>query len=326
MAHKILIVDDEAAVRETLRRFLVKSGYEVETAESGAQAIEMVSRQPFSLVLCDVMMPASPSGGPEMDGIETLTKIKQINKLLPVVMMSAFGTHDKIIQALGKDAVDFVAKPIRSVQVKNIVQKVLTPDLKPQSEYSSGITNFLRESYLNLLNMMIQLLEVRDPYIKDHGKRVAEYAAKIAQALKLDEDTIEVIHYAGILHDIGKIGIKDVILSKPDRLDSKEWEIMKMHPSIGCEIVEQLRLFRAEEPIIQYHHEWYDGTGYPNGLKGEAIPLGARILGVVDAYDAMTSSRPYRAPVVPGTARDIIKNDRGKQFDPKIAEVFLGII
>jgi response regulator RpfG family c-di-GMP phosphodiesterase len=319
MSHKILIIDDEPEIREMLKLFLTKLGYEVTTAQSGYQGIEKIKSEPFSLVLCDVMMEG-------LDGLKTLAEIKKINNSLPIIMISGLGTHDRIIQALQNGASDFIAKPFNLIQIKRIIQQAIKPEVKASDKDSSSIAHLVRESYLGLLRMMIKLLEARDSYIKDHSTRVAEYAVKIAQLLNLSEDTIEVINYAGILHDIGKIGVSDVILLKPTKLTIQEWGEIKMHPTIGSMIVGDLRLFRAEEPLIRHHHEWYDGTGYPDSLKKEDIPLGARIISVADAYDAMTSPRPYRAVMDNNTAKNIIKEYSNKQFDPKLAEVFLSIV
>lgn len=316
MSHKILVVDDEPQIRELLRRFLTKSGYEVTTVESGAEAIKKITDKSFSLVLSDVMMPG-------MDGLETLSRIKKIDGLLPVIMMSGFGTHDRVIKSLEKGAADFIAKPINFTQAKQIIRKTLVPK---NEEFSSPLNHLLKEGYLNLLKLMIRILETKDPYIKGHGTRVAGCAVKIAQAIKLPEGTVEVINYAGIIHDIGKSGVSDVILSKPSELNENEWTDIKMHSTIGSILISQLKLFRPEEPLVKHHHEYYDGSGYPDGLRGEEIPIGARILTVADAYDAMTSSRPYRKAMDIKKASKIISDNSGKQFDPKIAEVFLNTI
>ncbi len=184
----------------------------------------------------------------------------------------------------------------------------------------------MREGYLGLLRIMIQALENKDSYTKDHSRRVAEYATKTAQAMKLDEGSIEVINYAGLLHDIGKIRISDKIIAKPGKLDAGEWAEMKMHPVVGSMIVSELKLFRAEEPLIRHHHERFDGAGYPDALKHNQIPLGARILALADTYDALTSARPYRGAMDSEHAKNIIKDNINQQFDPEVTGVFLELV
>jgi len=320
MLHKILIVDDEPEVSQVLEKMLRKAfGCEVTTVQSGKQALERIKNEPYSLVLCDVMMP-------EMDGLAILSEIKLINQFLPVVMMSGFGTHDRVIQSLEKGAVDFLGKPFNFLQVNRIIQKVLRPDPYGPPEYASPVTHLMREGYLGLLNMIDKMIGLKNPYLKDHVRNVDEYSTKLAQALKLPDDTVEVIHCAAVLHDIGKAGVNDLIFLKTAKLNEDEWKSMKEHPRIGRSIIEPLRFFRAEEPIIEHHHEHYDGRGYPNGLSKDAIPLGARIIAIADAYDAMTSVRPYRQAMDSKTAKSIIKEYSNKQFDPKLAEVFLNIV
>lgn len=319
MMHKILVVDDDPAILEILKIFLTKVGYEIVAVESGAQAIEKSKQESFSLVLCDVIMP-------EMDGIKTLSELKKINDSLPVIMMSGFSTHERIIKSFEKGAVDFIAKPISLLQVNKIIKMNLDAKLKGMPEYQSPISRLMRESNLALLNILITFQETKDPYFKGHARRVSEYAIKLAEYLTLPEGTIEVIKYAGELHDIGKIGVNDNILSKPDKLNQNEWLDIKTHPTIGRMMLEQLRLFRSEEPLVQYHHEWYDGRGYPDGLSKDAIPLGARIITIADAYAAMISPRSYRTAFTIPIAKQLMKDNMGTQFDPKLVEVFLNTV
>lgn len=318
MITKILVVDDESEIRQMLQDLLTKRGYQVEMVDSGIKALERISVETFSAVLCDVTMP-------EMDGIKTLTEIKKINSELPVLMMSGFADHDMIIKALEKGAADFIAKPINVLQLNQTIKKVINNKTDTSKEGYSPFIHLLREGYLGLLRTINRLYEAKTPYLKDHSNNVAQHAVKIAHALKLPDTNIEVIYCAAMLHDIGKINVTDMILTKKDKLNEQEWADIKMHPITGRMIVEQLKLFRAEEPLIQYHHERYDGAGYPHGLTRIEIPLGARIISVADAYDAMTSERPYRKAMDSKTARKIIKDFSGKQFDTEIAEAFLSI-
>ena len=318
MPHKILIIDDDVHVSEMLTKFLRKLNYQVATVESGEKGLEKLKKEKFSLVLCDVVMP-------KMDGIETLNKIRGINESLPVVMMSGFATHDRIVKSLEKGANDFIAKPVSGIQANKIIKKILDPQVRKLPGQPSPTARLLREGYLGLLNIITNMIEIKNSYIKDHGARVSKHAIKIAQAMQLPEGTIEVISCAALLHDLGKVGVSDLILSKPDKLNDQEWDAVKMHATIGSGMVEQLKFFTGEEPLIRHHHEWYNGHGYPSNLKKEEIPLGARIIHIADAYDAMTSPRPYRPAMTEKTAKQIIKDRSGKQFDPKLCEIFFDL-
>ncbi|MFH1228189.1 MAG: HD domain-containing phosphohydrolase [Planctomycetota bacterium] len=319
MPQKVLIIDDDPDIRRMLSAFLVKMDCEVLEAESGIDGIEMLVREPFDLVMCDMIMPA-------LDGLSTLALIKKNHPKMPVLMMSGSATHDQIIEALDKGAVDMLAKPFNMMQVKKVVIKVLNPKMRIKPEYVSPTSLFLRESYAGLLHIIIQLLETKNKYLKNHCSRVSEFSGLIARAMPLRDDAIEVINCAGTLHDIGKINLSEVILSKGNKLTPQEWADIKMHPVLGSMMVEQLRLFRAEEPLIRHHHERFDGTGYPNSLKGEQIPIGARIIAVADAYDEMTSVRPSQEAISPHAAMDIIKQNSGTQFDPKVVDAFMTIV
>jgi putative two-component system response regulator len=215
MSHKILVVADEQKIREMLNGLLTKLGYGVTTVESGRQALEKITDEIFSLVFCDVIMP-------QIDGIATLTKIKEINNRLPVIMMSNFETYEFIIKALEKGATDFITKPLNQTEVNQIINIHLNPKSKESTEYYSPIIHLLRESYLFLLNTINSVIEVKESYLQGHSKRVAEYATKIAEALKLPLDTIESINYAAQLHDLGQVGIDDAILSKTAELTKED--------------------------------------------------------------------------------------------------------
>jgi putative nucleotidyltransferase with HDIG domain len=319
MNNKILVVDDELVMRQMLQDLLTRQGYQVEMVDSGIKALEKISAGTFSAVLCDVTMPG-------MNGIKTLTEIKKINNTQPVIMMSGLADHDVIITALEKGAIDFIAKPIDVLQLNQTVKKVITDKTDTAQEGYSPFAHLLREGYLGLLKTINQLYEAKTPYLKEHSNNVMKHADKIAHALKLADTNMEVIHCAAMLHDIGKINVTNTILTNKGKLSEQEWADMKMHPTTGRVIVEQLKLFRAEEPLIQFHHERYDGTGYPRGLTGIEIPLGARIIAVADAYDAMTSDRSYRQAMSPDAAKNILKEQCNKQFDPEIVQAFFNTI
>ena len=200
------------------------------------------------------------------------------------------------------------------------------PENLIQCQNNSPLSHLLQESYKALLSTLITVLETKDAYLKGHGERVARQSVMLAEDLKLSPDMIGVIKSAALLHDIGEVGVCDVSLLKPGKLDEKEWKQIKEHPVIGCKIISELKFFRAEEPLILHHHERYDGSGYPDGLKGDQIPFGARVIQLSDAYDAMTSPRPWRQRFTEEQAINEIRNNIGKQFDPELAKKFLEIL
>jgi HD-GYP domain-containing protein (c-di-GMP phosphodiesterase class II) len=184
----------------------------------------------------------------------------------------------------------------------------------------------IQDSYFEIVKALAQAIEAKDPYTYGHSARVMEYAVQIAQKLGLPEEEIESLRYAAILHDIGKIGVRGIILNNPNGLTGEEYDEIKKHPLIGEGIIKPIELLQPIRPLIRHHHEWYNGKGYPDGLSGENIPLGDRILAVADAYDAMKSYRPYRKSLTEETAIQELKGGSGTQFDPKIVEIFLEIL
>lgn len=184
----------------------------------------------------------------------------------------------------------------------------------------------IQDSYFEIVKALAQAIEAKDPYTHGHSERIMEYAVQIAQKLGLPEEEIESLRYAAMLHDIGKIGVRGIILNNPDGLTGEEYDEIKKHPLVGEGIIKPIGLLQPIRPLIRHHHEWYNGKGYPGGLSGENIPLGARILAVVDAYDAMKSDRPYRKALTEETAIQELKRGSGSQFDSQVVEVFLEIL
>ncbi len=318
----ILVIDDEESVCKFVSILLGKEGYNVKIATIADDALELVKESEVDCILLDIIMP-------QIDGIDLLKKIKDIKSEIPVIMMSAIGTHDRVIKAFEKGAVDFIAKPFNIPQVKEVIRDALAKRATPLT-FGDGVSSItekvLKQSYIDLLATMTKILEMKDHYTKGHSERVKEYSIWIGQRLGLKDDELEIIEYSAMLHDIGKIAVSDVILLKPGKLNDEEWAVVKRHPTISSDILSSLKLLHAELPVVRHHHERFDGKGYPDGLKGENIPLYARILALADAYDAMTSARPYRnAPSKEDAIREIEKG-RGTQFDPKLADIFLEVI
>lgn len=207
---------------------------------------------------------------------------------------------------------------IQEVSDRKMVQAINEELLETHEE--------LKESNMAAMKALIMSEEARDPYTSGHSKRVTEYAVQIAKKMGIDESYVRHIEYAGYLHDIGKIGISDAILNKAGRLNDEEWKIIQRHPDTALEILNPLKFLPEEKVIIKYHHERYDGKGYPDGLKGEGIPMGARIMAVADSFDAMNSKRPYRDVLPKDKIISELKISRGTQLDPKIVDIFLEMI
>ncbi|MCK4309349.1 MAG: HD domain-containing protein [Candidatus Atribacteria bacterium] len=236
--------------------------------------------------------------------------IKQL-LIIPIII------ENKVIGAISLDNVSFT-KDIINLLESFSEQAAVTIN-------NARLYQKIQDSYFEIVKALAQAIEAKDPYTHGHSARVMEYAVLIAQKLGLREEEIESLRYAAILHDIGKIGVRGIILNNPNGLTTEEYDEVKRHPIIGENIISPIELLQPIRPLIRHHHEWYNSKGYPDGLSKEDIPLGARILAVVDAYDAMKSDRPYRKALTEETAIQELKHGSGTQFDPTIVEIFLEI-
>ena len=314
---QILVTDDEQGVRDSFH-IALKDSYEILTAGCARECLRVLRQSSPELVVLDVHLP-------DMDGIELLKEIKQENASLPVIVITGVGTHKTAIEALKLGADDFLAKPLNFYYVRTtIANSLLNKDGKRKSVPSTG--DIITKNYLSSLRMLNKILEAKDPYTREHSKTVSEYALKIAQELGLSDDEQEVMRETALLHDIGKVGIAEAILNKPGKLNPQEWAEIKRHAQIGDEFLEPLKVLHIEQSMVRHHHERYDGKGYPDHLKGEQIPLYARILALADAYEAMTSERPYRRALNPIEALSELERCSGTQFDPKIVAAFVRIL
>ncbi|MBW4602856.1 MAG: two-component system response regulator [Calothrix sp. FI2-JRJ7] len=276
---KILVVDDHAASRMTSVALLAMEGYEIIEADSGFSAIELIAHSSPDLILLDVMMP-------EMDGFEVCQRIKQNEqtRLIPVIFITALNDRHSRIRGIEVGADDFLSKPFDRLElaarVKSLVrQKRLNEDLDHAEK---------------VLFSIARAIESRDPNTGDHCERLIKLGKAFGEYLKLSRNEIRDLMWGGNLHDIGKVGIPDAILLKQGKLTEEEWKTMRLHVLIGEEICQPLRSTRGVIPIIRHHHERWDGSGYPDGLKGNEIPKLAQIFQIIDIYDALTSERPYK--------------------------------
>jgi putative two-component system response regulator len=279
-AGKVLVVDDEAANVRLLNTLLTREGYVVVTASDGEEALAMVASAHPDLVLMDVLMP-------KLSGYEVCERIKHnpATRLTPVVLITALHQQEHKIQGINAGADDFLTKPVDPHELRARAHSLVR--LK---RYTDDF-----DSAESVIMSLALVIEARDAYTDGHCQRLASYATKLGTALDLSEEEHAALFRGGYLHDVGKIGIPDAILLKPGRLSDGEYRQIKDHPVIGDRLCGELRSLRQVRPIVRYHHERLDGSGYPDGLKGDQIPLLAQIMGIVDVYDAITTTRPYKS-------------------------------
>jgi putative two-component system response regulator len=303
---RILIVDDEPAPRRYLRSILERQGYAVFEAAGGKEALTLLSVTRPDLVLLDLVMPG-------MDGYAVCRAIKENpeTRLLPVVVVTTLDWLPAKLMALELCADDFLNKPVNSSELTSRVRSLLA--LK-------RITDEL-ENARTVLQGLARVIERRDAYTAGHGERVGRAAAELGYALGLRDDDLRTLEVGAAFHDLGKIGVPDAILLKPGRLTPEEYEIIKKHPATGADLCKPMRTLASALPIIRHHHERLDGSGYPDGLSGDEIPVPVRIVSVVDIYDAMTSSRSYRPAVPMDHALHILREESTKGWwDREVVE------
>ncbi len=324
----ILVVDDEAHVRKLLRRVLEEAGYSVLTASSGQEALDTLvqsQNQEPQLIFLDLKMSGKL-------GIELLPEIKASYPDTAVVMATAANDVSIAVRCMKQGAYDYITKPFNLDEVILCAHRALEKrhlDLEVREyklyleEKVAEQTKKIRGSFLSSITALANALEAKDKYTSGHSQRVSDIAASIAGKMGLPPETIYMVRLAGLVHDVGKIGVRALILNKPSRLTQDEFQQIQKHPEIGEHILVPIADDDEILRLVRGHHEHYDGTGYPDGLKGSQIPIGARILAISDAYEAMTSERPYRKAMSNQTAYTEIEHGRGTRFDPVIADVFL---
>jgi putative two-component system response regulator len=308
----ILVVEDEPHIREVLSGLLGALGYRLLMAVSAEQALDALNVVSPDLVLTDVHLGA-------MSGIELCARLKADPRyeLMPVVILTAVGDLEARVAGLAAGADDFFTKPVEFVELRTRLAALLRVKmLLGQLERAEAV-----------ITTLALTIEARDPYTLGHCDRLSRYAVALGQALGLDHEMLRALRLGGYLHDLGKIAVPDGILLKPGPLDPMEQERIRAHPGAGSDLVLGLRSMELVRPIMRHHHEKWDGSGYPDGLKGAAIPLGARIISVVDVFDALHTERPYKAALPRSEAVSLLirETDAG-YWDPKVVETFLEIL
>jgi putative two-component system response regulator len=310
---RVLVVDDEAGNRLMMTRLLERHAYQVHTVDNGEAAREFLESTDLlpDLILLDVMMPG-------IDGFSLCRLIKQhpATRLIPVVLLTSLDARQHRIDGINAGADDFLTKPVQfeelTARAANLVKlKRYTDDL---------------ESAQSVILSLALTVEARDPYTDGHCRRLAAYATAVGRAMVLSRDELNALERGAYLHDVGKIGVPDAILLKPEPLTPAEFTLMQSHTTIGERLCGQLRSLRPVRSIVRHHHERLDGSGYPDGLRGSELPLLAQIVGVVDAYDAMTTTRPYRKALEASAAcEELLADSRNGRMDPAIVELFVAL-
>lgn len=311
MSATILVVDDEARSVDILRRVLEREHYTVRVARNGVEALADIAEQMPDLVLLDVTMPI-------MDGFEVCRQLRanEETQLLPVAMLTGLNDDEYRVQGLETGADDFINKPFERTVLLARIRSLLRV---------RRLTNQL-ENTEDVIFALAATVEARDPYTEGHLRRLAAYSHALASLYDCTVSDVQMIRYGGLLHDIGKIGIREAVLQKQGPLNPAEYEEMKKHPEIGAFIVNPMRFSLLVGPMILHHHERWDGGGYPSGMASEEIPLGARIIAVVDSFDAMTTDRPYRKGMSQVKSLEILRAGRNKQWQTELVDLFVDLV
>lgn len=338
--HRILVTDDDDNIRDLLKMMLEKLGYEVETAVDGFEALSMLAFD-IDLILLDVMMPG-------MDGFEVARKVRTTKGYedVPIIMVTGLSSHDDRINAVKAGVNDFITKPFEIVEIKVRVASLLKmkdaqDGLKCQQEKLEKIVDSrtqalrkamhdvveaqreLQNAHMETIHRLVIAAEFKDKGTASHIQRMSHFSAMLARLMKLSPREVELVLQASPMHDIGKIGTPEGILLKPGKLNQPEWHMMQQHPIIGSHILKNSasKLLQTGEMIAISHHEKWDGTGYPYGLKQDEIPLSGRICSVADVFDALTSTRPYKESISNDNSLKIMEKSSNQHFDPELFDL-----
>jgi response regulator RpfG family c-di-GMP phosphodiesterase len=331
---EILIVDDDTQVREVLHQIFLSAGYACRLAANGAEGVQTFRDARPGLTVTDLKMPV-------MDGVGLLQNIRKIDTEAAVIVLTGAPDIKTAIDSLKLGAYDFIMKPVnvdepliaaeRALERRDLLierkqyQALLERRVAEATRDLASAYEQLQDTYRSTLEALGSALDSRDVGTEAHSRRVHGYAVATAREHGVDAKDLPDLEHGVYLHDIGKIGIPDAILLKPGKLTDDEWKIMRTHPEIGKRLIENVPFLRGAIPVVYCHHEKFDGSGYPRGLQGEEIPLGARIFSVVDAFDAMTADRPYSKAISFEAAKAEIKRCAGSHFDPAVVESFFRV-
>ena len=323
--YKIIVVDDEQGIVDSLSIFLKRSGYNFTGMTNPVEAIERVKNEHFDLMVLDFMMDP-------LRGDEVVEEIRKFNKELYILLLTGHKDLAPPLETIKRlDIQGYCEKSDKFDQLLLLIESGIKSieqmkTIKNINEQLKDKNEELEKAYLDTIGILRHTVEAKDPYTRGHSDRVSEYSVLIGEKMNLDKNTLHILKVGGLFHDIGKIGIPDSILLKDSKLDDDEYSQIKQHPNIGVHILSHAKIFQNILPIVEHHHEKYDGTGYPSRLAGEDIPYLARIAAVADSFDAMTSKRAYRDSLPIDVVIAEFEKFRGTQFDPNIDDVFLDIL
>ena len=332
---RILVVDDESTIRLALSRFLKSRGFVVDLADSGEGALEQLGREQYALMLCDLRMPG-------LSGLEVVPRALHQDENIGIIMLTAVNDAASATEALSAGAFDYLTKPVELPDLQSAVERAL--DRRTRALERKSIDRLIREEValrtaqlerekaalrdltVSVADSLINAMEAKDLYLRGHSHRVAQLGAAIADMLGLDAYTVDRVHLAGRLHDVGKIGISEAVLNKNGPLTAQEFAHVKDHVKIGLDILQPLGHLGEVLHYVRDHHEHWDGSGYPFGRAGEDITLGGRILTAADAFDALTSKRAYRDPMSAQTTLDYLRGQVHKLVDGRVYEALRMVI
>jgi len=350
--HTVLFVDDEVNILKALQRLLRTEDMNVLCATRAAEALELLDKHPTQVVVTDQRMP-------EMSGVDFLAHVRERQPDIVRMMLTGYTEMKVAVDAINRGEIyRLITKPWNDDELRATLRQAFDhADLKAEIKRLNQVTreqNFklqdmnrnlegkvrdrtkqlaekhqqLRTAYVQTIRALSEAVDAKDAYTRGHSERVGVYASKIAREMNFPKDVIERVYIAGLLHDVGKIGVRDAVITKPERLTPEEYLEIKAHPEIGYRILEPVEFLRDVAPCVRHHHEWYDGSdrGYPDRLRGDQIPLPSRIILVADTVEAMTSDRPYRKALSLEAVISEIHKFSGTQFDPKVTEPFLRLI
>jgi cyclic di-GMP phosphodiesterase len=331
----VLVVDDEEPIRNALKRFLSGQQYTVYTASSGAEALEALGQQDIALALLDIRMPG-------MSGVDLVPRALEVSPDVSVVMLSAVNDATTAALCMQRGAVDYLTKPLELDDLTRAVQRALRRreaqiesrrlDVQLKEEFATRAAEWERERAetqrvtIATLEALVNSMEARDPYLRGHSARVADLAATIAAHLGLSDDDIEQVRLGGRLHDLGKIGTREAVMNKQGPLTPDEYEHIKQHVIIGSQIIAPLGHLAPVLSGVRSHHERWDGAGYPDGLRGEEIPVMARIIGAAEIYDALCTSRPYQEKMPSDQAVRRMGELAGTVLDPHVFSALAEVV
>jgi response regulator RpfG family c-di-GMP phosphodiesterase len=351
-AHTVLFVDDEVNILKALQRLLRSEHMNVLCASRAQEALEMLDKQACQVVVTDQRMP-------EMSGVDLLSQVRQRYPDIVRMMLTGYTEMKVAVDAINRGEIyRLITKPWNDDELRATLRQAFDhADLKAEIKRLNQVTreqNFklqdmnrnlegkvrdrtkqlaekhqqLRTAYVQTIRALSEAVDAKDAYTRGHSERVGVYASKIAREMSFPKDVIERVYIAGLLHDVGKIGVRDAVITKPERLTPHEYEEIKAHPEIGYKILEPVEFLRDVAPCVRHHHEWFDGSdrGYPDRLRGDQIPLPSRIILVADTVEAMTSDRPYRKALSLEAVVSEIHKYSGTQFDPKVTEPLMRLL